>query len=159
MAPAMPTKADAFAVLENARAARSDPARARIAVRKALDLAPDDVDVRMAAYKFHFYNHEYAPAAEHAAICLAAFARDLALSADWRCVRPGDADFASLERAPGRYLQALIAWGYCRARAGAPQEGRSAVAKAADLDPADRFGARRLLAVIDRGGLEKDDYG
>ena len=144
--------------LEGARAARTRPEDARKAIDAALALAPDDVDVRMAAYKFHFYNHDYAPAADHAAVCIRMFAADLGLPPDWRSVAPDHADFAALARAPGRYLQALIAWGYCRARLGAVEEGREAVAQAARLDPNDRFGARRLLAVMERGGVEIDAY-
>lgn len=150
--------AEARRALEGAKAARSDTPAARAAVEEALQLAPDEVEVRMAAYKFHFYNHEYAPAVGHAAACIEAFARNLGLSPDWRDVRPQHADFAALDQQVGWYLQALIAWGYCRARAGEPMEGRAALVVAADLDPTDRFGARRLIAVIDRGGVEADDY-
>lgn len=117
-------------------------------------LAPESRDVRMAAYKFHFYNHEHAAAADHAAVCIAMFAADLGVVADWSRLAANDADFTALERAPGRLLQALIAWGYCRARLGFVAEGRAAIAKAAELDPTDRFGARRLLSVLDRGGLD-----
>jgi tetratricopeptide (TPR) repeat protein len=144
--------------LEGARLARSNKDLARKAVAEALRLAPDDIDVRMAAYKFHFYNQEYEPAAVHAAVCIATFAADLGLSADWRAVGPADSDFGALDQKPGRFVQALIAWGYCSARAGALAEGRAAIAKAAELDPADRFGAKRLLAVVDRGGVEEDFY-
>ena len=156
MARAMTTNSAARRALENARAARSDPEKARAAVAEALALAPDDADVRMAAYKFHFYNHEYAPAAEHAAICIRMFAADLGVSPDWRRLGADDAEFAALEQGPGRLLQALIAWGYCRARLGFVAEGRAAVAKAGELDPTDRFGAARLLAVLDRGGVEPE---
>jgi hypothetical protein len=144
--------------LEGARDARSDKAAARAAVEDALHLAPNDVEVRMAAYKFHFYNHEYTQAVGHAAFCIAAFARKLGVSPEWRDVTPQHADFAALDQQVGWYLQALIAWGYCRARAGEPLEGRAALVAAADLDPTDRFGAGRLIAVIDRGGVEVDDY-
>jgi len=145
-------------VLEGAAAARSNKSRARAAISEALALAPDDADVRMAAYKFHFYNHEYGPAAEHAEWCIAAFARILCLSPEWRDVRPHDIDFTVLDQRVGWYLQALIAWGYCRARAGAPYDGRAALEAAAELDPTDRFGAKRLMAILDRGGVEIDEY-
>ena len=145
-------------VLERAQPARSNPGVARAAIEEAVKLAPDSIDVRMGAYKFYFYSHEYEQAAHHARACIAHFSADLGVSPDWRDVRACDADFCAVDARCGRYLQALIAWGYCRARAGAPHEGRAAVAKAADLDPTDRFGARRLLAVIDRGGAEVDDY-
>ena len=156
MAVSMQTSA--ARVLERAQPARSNPAVARAAIEEAVQLAPDDIDVRMGAYKFYFYSHEYEQAAHHASACIAHFAADLGVSPDWRDVRGCDAEFCTLDARCGRYLQALIAWGYCRARAGAPHEGRAAVAKAADLDPTDRFGARRLIAVIDRGGEEVDDY-
>jgi hypothetical protein len=144
--------------LDGAKAARSDKAAAMAAIEEALRLAPKDVEVRMAAYKFHFYNHEYAQAVGHAAFCIGAFARRLGVSAEWRDVQPQHADFGALDQTVGWYLQALIAWGYCRARAKGPMEGRAAIAKAAELDPGDRFGAKRLIAVIDRGGVEVDDY-
>lgn len=148
----------ARAALEGARPARTAYTAARAAVEEAVRLAPGDIDVRMGAYKFYFYAHEFEQAARHASHCIDVFAADLGLSPAWRDVRASDAEFGTIDRRCGRYLQALIAWGYCRARAGAPHEGRAAVAKAADLDPTDRFGARRLLAIIDRGGEEADDY-
>ncbi|MFO1118380.1 MAG: hypothetical protein U1E28_22145 [Beijerinckiaceae bacterium] len=148
----------ARAALEGARPARTAYPAARAAIEEAVRLAPDDIDVRMGAYKFYFYAHEYEQAARHAGLCIDAFAADLGLSPAWRDVRACDAEFGAIDQKCGRYLQALIAWGYCRARSGALYEGRAAVEKAADLDPTDRFGARRLIAVIDRGGEEVDDY-
>ena len=50
----------------------------------------------------------------------------------------------------------MIAWGYCRARLGFVGEGRAVIAKAAELDSIDRFRAGRLLAVLDRGGADRD---
>ncbi len=70
------------------------------------------------------------------------------MASDWRAVSPGDAAFDALEEAPGLYLQALIAWGYCKARLSARDEGAEAIAKAVELNPRDRFGAARLLAVV-----------
>ena len=100
MAPAMTDNPDIIVTLKGAGAARSEPARARAAIAEALALAPDDRDVRMAAYKFHFYNHEYAAAADHAVVCIAMFSADLGLATDWSGIGAGDAVFAALERAP-----------------------------------------------------------
>lgn len=99
MASAMSDSPDISAILEGARAARSEPARARAAIAAALVLAPESRDVRMAAYKFHFYNHEHAAAADHAAVCIAMFAADLGVVADWSRMVANDADFTALERA------------------------------------------------------------
>ncbi|MDE2364757.1 MAG: hypothetical protein KGM42_18935 [Hyphomicrobiales bacterium] len=93
---------------------------------------------------------EPGPPASEAAARLRAAARELGLSAEWRDIRACDADFASNERAAGRYLRALIDWGWRRAQTGAPHEGRAAVERAADLDPVDRLCARRVLVAIDR---------
>ncbi|MEI7610316.1 MAG: hypothetical protein WCJ64_23300, partial [Rhodospirillaceae bacterium] len=49
------------------------------------------------------------------------------------------------------------AYGYVLVRAEETAAGREAVAKVASLDPGDRVGASRLLAVIDRGGVEDED--
>jgi tetratricopeptide (TPR) repeat protein len=140
--------AEALALLLKAREARSDPATAERAVEQALAVAPDDFEARLGAYRFYFYNHRYADALPHAAFLVSLIARRLNIAGDWRAVRPGDAAFDALEEAPGIYLQALMAWGYCKARLGALDEGAEAIAKVAELNPRDRFGARRLLAVV-----------
>ena len=136
------------ALLAGAATARSNPVAAERAVKAALALAPHDFSARLAAYRFYFYTHRLADALPHAEFLVGLVARRLNVAADWRSVRPGDAAFEALEEAPGSYLQALIAWGYCRARLGARDEGAAAIAKVAELDPRDRFGARRLLAVV-----------
>ena len=79
------------------------------------------------------------------------------MGADWRAVRPQDADFSTLEIKPRRYLQSLIAWGYCRARLGDLAGGREALVKAATLDQDDKFGAARLIAALDRGVQPQDE--
>jgi hypothetical protein len=139
---------DVLALLEGARQARTDPVAAEQAVASALASAPHDFGARLAAYRFYFYNHRFGEAAPHAAHLMRLVARRLNIAGDWRAVQPGDAPFEALEEAPGLYLQALLAWGYCQARLGERVEGAEAIAKVAELNPCDRFGARRLLAVI-----------
>lgn len=147
---------EALAVLEGARAARSAPEQSEAAVLAALALAPDDLAVRMGAYKFYFYDHRLAEALPHAAHVVAAAARNLGLAEDWRALAPGSAAFDTYDEGPRLLLQSLIAWGYCQARIGALDDGRAALLKAAELDPADKFGARRLIAVLDRGGRDDE---
>lgn len=145
------------AVLAGARLARSDTATAERAVMRALALAPDDIEARLAAYRFYFYNHRIAEALAQADSIVVLMARRLNIATDWRLVRPGDAPFSGPEEAPSLYLQALLAWGYGNVRLGQIDEGCRALEKVVELDPRDRFGARRLLAVIAAGEQAEDD--
>jgi len=148
---------DAMEILEGARAARSAPRESETAVLAALQVAPDDRAVRMGAYKFYFYNNRLAEAVPHAAWCIRDAARALGLDEDWRRVAPRTAAFDTFDKAPRFFLQSLIAWGYCKTRIGAVEDGLAALARAVELDPNDRFGVRRLIAVIERGGRDEDD--
>ena len=147
----------ALALLEGARAARSEPETSEAAVLAALACAPEDAAVRTAAYKFYFYNSRLAEALPHAAWTIVHAARALGLPDDWRRVEPGAAAFDTLEKGPRLFLQALLAWGYCKARIGDLAEGIAAMTKVAGLDPHDRFGAARLAAVVRREGRDEDD--
>ncbi len=148
---------DVVALLAGARQARTDPVAAERAVKQALAAAPQDFSVRLAAYRFYFYNHRLAGAVPHAAFLVSLIARRLNVAGDWRAVKPGDAAFDELEEAPSLYLQALLAWGYCKARLGERAEGAQALAKVAELAPRDRFGARRLLAIVSKPGPSEED--
>jgi hypothetical protein len=139
---------DLPALLAGAAPARSDPEAAETAIRAALAAAPNDLDVRLAAYRFYFYAHRYAEALPQADIILREAARRLNIAGDWRQVRPAEADFGALDPLPGLWLQALVAIGYGQLRLGEMAAGRAALDKAMALDPADRFGAGRLLAVL-----------
>lgn len=139
------------AVLAGAQCARSEAAAAERALHTALSLEPDGLEVQLAAYRFYFYNHRLAEALPHAAHIITLMAQRLDIAADWRLVRPDDAAFTSTEEAPSLYLQALLAWGYASVRLGRTEEGRHALATVAELDPCDRFGARRLHDVVAAG--------
>lgn len=126
-------------------------------IERALATAPDSLGVRLGAYKFYLYQHRLDHAVHHAETILAQAARRLQLPHDWRAVEPGQAAFDQIEPWPRLFLQALIAMGYGLVRLERMEEGREALGKAIALDPHDRFGAARLLAVVERGGAEDDD--
>ena len=148
---------DPMEILEGARAARTAPRESEAAVLAALQVAPDDRAVRMGAYKFYFYNGRLAEAVPHADWCIRDGARALGLSEDWRRVAPGTAAFDTFDKAPRFFLQSLIAWGYCKTRSGDVEAGLEALARATELDPTDKFGVKRLIAVIEGGGRDDDD--
>lgn len=134
-----------------------DAAVAEGHLHTALTAAPQSLAVRIGAYKFYFYRNRLGEAAAQALACLGLAAETLGLAADWRLVRPDQAPFWDLLPQPRLYLQSLLAYGYCRVRLGDADEGRAALVKVAELDPADRFGAARLVAVVDRGGVDPED--
>jgi tetratricopeptide (TPR) repeat protein len=137
----------AFDLLANAPGALSDPDGTARAVEAALALAPHELDVRLGAYRFFFYTHQFSNAVPQADAILVMAAQRLNISADWTSVQPGDAAFREAEMAPGLYLQSLIALAYCNMRLGQFDRGLSYLDKVFELDPTDRFGAARLEAA------------
>ncbi|MBN9887945.1 hypothetical protein [Salipiger abyssi] len=137
---------DPARLLAGAEAARTQPEQSAEVIARALAAAPQDPEIRLAAYRFHFYNHDYDAALGHARALLGHAARRLNVATEWRAVAPGDAAFSAHETAPGLYMQALIAMGYCLARNGARGAGQGG--RARPLRPV----RRRLAARLGRGG-------
>ncbi len=144
-------------LLAGAQSARSQPLESAAAIARALVAAPQDVDVRLAAYRFYFFTHDYARALDQAQVLLGFAARRLNLPPDWRLVSPEDAAFTAHDFAPGLYLQVLIAMGYCLARLGQVDPACEVLAQAARLDPSDRFGGAWLRDNILRAALPDED--
>ncbi|WP_223639335.1 hypothetical protein [Rhodobacter sp. TJ_12] len=149
MPPIDPTR-----LLAGAEAARSRPEESAEAISHALHEAPEDIEVRLAAYRFYFYTHDYAAALPQAQVILALAARRLNIAQDPALVRPEDADFTAHDFAPGLYLQALVGIGYCAVRLGRTDLARDVLSIAAMLDPTDRFGGAWLLERYETGLAE-----
>jgi len=147
---------DPFALLQGAEAPISQSAQSAQVIAEAVAAAPGDITVRLAAYRFCFYTHDYAAACDHAQAILRHAARQLNIAQDWRSVMPPDAAFSEHRFAPGLYLQALVGWGYCLARLGELSKAQDVLAKAAALDPMDGFGGAWLLDKIVNAGAEDD---
>jgi hypothetical protein len=147
----------ARAELAAAGAAWEDEPVAERHVLAALAAAPEALAVRLGAYKFYLYRHRLEEALPHARAILEQAARQLQLPRDWRDVAPHQAAFDRIEPWPRLFLQALTAIGYAHLRLGRMEDGRAALAKAAELDPHDRLGAARLMAVAERGGRDEEE--
>jgi tetratricopeptide (TPR) repeat protein len=133
-------------------------AAAELHLRAAQAIAPDHAAVRIAFYRFYFYKGRLAEALEVARECLKKAARDTGLAADWRLVCRQDADFQSFDAVlPRFYLFTLKGFAYLQMRLGNTDEGRAAVMKLLELDPADKLGATVLLGVLERMGKNDDD--
>lgn len=119
--------------------------------------APNNEDVQVALYRFYFYRHAFDKALQHAQTCIARGARELGLPADWRSLQAQDIDFGDFDNPKHRFLLfSLNAWGYLLARTGQLDRCEEVLAVVKRLDPQDRIGAARLLAVV-RAGPAPDD--
>ncbi|PTV94573.1 hypothetical protein C8J27_107104 [Rhodobacter aestuarii] len=145
---------DPTSLLAGAETARSRPVESAEAIARALDEAPEDIEVRLAAYRFYFYSHDYEAALPQARVILSLAARRLNIPQDPAQVRPEDADFTAHDFAPGLYLQALVGIGYCAVRMGQTDLVREVLSIAAYLDPSDRFGGAWLLERYETGLAE-----
>lgn len=140
----------ALKALEAARNAYTQREDAEQAILDALKLAPDNLSMRMAAYKFYFYANELQKALPHAEACLGMAAEVLQLPRDWQKVEPTSADFDSYERPQRVYLQSLFALGLCKVRLNDRDDGLALLLKAQSLDPSDKLDVAALLEVINR---------
>lgn len=130
---------------------------AEMHLAEAMKIAPDHLAVQVGYYRYLFYKGRLRDALAQLDVCIGNAARHCSLPADWREVRPQDADFGNYDAMWARfYLFALKAHGYIRMRLGDFEGGRAALAKAVQLDPSDKVGARHLIRVLDRRG--HDDY-
>ena len=109
-------------------------------------------------YRFYFYKGRLDDALGVAKECLTRALSDNALSADWRKVRAGDAEFGNFDAvAPRFFMFTLKGYAYLQMRLGWLDEGRVAIMKLLELDPADKIGAKVLLTVLDRMGQDDDE--
>ena len=148
-----PAAADALA---RAGACYADDELAERHLVVANRLAPDHAAVLIGRYRYYFYKNRLHDALSVACRCLTKAGRDNRLDADWRRVRPADAAFGSYDALPRFYMFTLKAYAYLQLRLGDTGEGRDAVLKLLELDPADRINAGLLLDVLQRAGRDDD---
>ncbi len=149
---------DAERFLHLAALSHADGEAALAWLSRADALAPGHRLVDLGHYKFHFYKANLEQALVYGERMLGHAMAGLGLNhADWRGVTPAHADFTGLEPEPRLFLFSLTAVGYLLLRLGRIAEGREALGKVRDLDPGDKFGAARLLAVADRHGRDEEE--
>jgi tetratricopeptide (TPR) repeat protein len=133
----------------------TDVAETHLAAADAI--APDHCAVLIAFYRFYFYKGLLGEALQVARACVDKALQLNVLDGNWRCVRADDAAFGEWEAlVPRFFLFSLKGYAYLSMRVGNLDEGRRAVEKLIELDPRDRIGARVLLDVLDRLGVEDD---
>jgi tetratricopeptide (TPR) repeat protein len=127
-------------------------------LEQARQIAPEHAAVLIARYRFYFYKRRLRECLGVAEECLVKAASDNGISTDWREVKRTDAEFGTYEAIlPRFYLFTLKGYAYLNMRLGNRDEGRAAITKLLELDPADKMGGKVLLTVLNREGLD-DDY-
>lgn len=136
--------------------AYADSAKAEMQLALAAAVAPKNLVVKVGEYRYYFYKGRLEEALRVATECLVIVAGELDLPTQWRSIEPQSANFGADEPAHRFYLFCLKAYAYLLLRLNHLDEGRAAVDKLLQLDPANKVGGQVLLDVLERIG--KDDY-
>lgn len=125
---------------------------------EARALAPTHPATLIGLYRFYFYKGRLRECLGVAESCLTRAAIDNSLPLDWRQVTPQDAAFGDFDAiAPRFFMFSLKGYAYLSMRLGDFEESAEAIDKLLELDPADKIGAKVLLGVLERRGLEDVD--
>ncbi|OYY93937.1 MAG: hypothetical protein B7Y41_09580 [Hydrogenophilales bacterium 28-61-23] len=125
-------------------------AEAEAMLLRAYFLAPEQLVVLVALYRYYFYQHRMEDALLVADRAMSIVARRLDLPAKWQNLHPEHIGHAVL-RSMGLlrfYLLVLKAAGYIHLRMGNSGTGQSMLEKLVELDSHDRLGGKALLDVI-----------
>jgi hypothetical protein len=128
------------------------------ALNDAHQAAPDQVEVLVAMFKFHFYQGDTDKAEALVVEALDKASRQGGFDADWRMLSHGSADWSDPRGAGRLYLYSLKALAFIRLRQNAAEEAASILDAMRRLDPTDLVGAdviRDLLA----GLQEENEHG
>lgn len=121
-------------------------------------LAPTHPATLIGLYRFYFYKGRLQECLGIAEACLTRAAIDNSLPLDWRGVAPDDASFGDFDAvAPRFFMFSLKGYAYLSMRLCDFEESAEAIDKLLELDPADKIGAKVLLDVLERRGLEDVD--
>jgi len=121
---------------------------------EALRLAPESLNVLVAAYRFYYYQHRLEAALGVADRALAVTAHRLGIPLDWQGlsfehVSQGGSATLALVRF---HLLSLKARAYLQLRLGYLEEGKAILSKLVELDSHNRLGAQQLLDVAESVG-------
>lgn len=120
-------------------------------------LAPQQLTVLVALYRYYYYQHRLEDALLVAESTLAVAGRRLGFPCSWMFLHPGSLS-AGVLRSMGLvrfYLMALKAAGLVNLRLGNRAEGQAMLEKLLELDSHDRIGGRALLELAQAAGLEE----
>ncbi|SER00904.1 hypothetical protein SAMN03080615_03575 [Amphritea atlantica] len=116
---------------------------------KARFMAPQNLMVLVALYRFYYYQHRYTEALEVAGTALEVSGKMFGFDLGWRRMTLEHLSYGMVESfgMVRFYLLALKGSGYLCLRLGELEEGIERLEKVVALDSPDRLGARSLLEV------------
>ena len=124
---------------------------------RAYLLAPENLTVLVALYRFYYYQHRWNDALYIADQAILASGILLDMTRPWHSLTTDDIGSAAL-RSMGLlrfYFLALKGAGYLCLRKGDQEEAVKRLQKVVDLDPQDRLGGRALLNLATHGSVEE----
>lgn len=131
---------------------------------RAFFLAPENLMVHVALYRFYYYQHRYQDALFIAGKAMAVAGNELNLPQDWRDLERGHLGVASMQSMGMLrfYLLALKGAGYLNLRLGNIETAIGILSKLVALDEKNRLGCEMLLEiardrVIDNIAEESDN--
>lgn len=125
--------------------------------KQALQLAPDEMEIYVAFYKFYFYQ-KYLPEAEQVAKqTLYKVAELTGLPSDWRRFQKEFASWSSPDSPVRYYLYTMKALGFIALRQEKLSLAHEILNKLLELDPDDRVGGSVIKALANRM-LEGEEF-
>ncbi|MDP2030840.1 MAG: hypothetical protein Q8K12_14475 [Thiobacillus sp.] len=124
---------------------------------RAYFLAPGQLVVLVALYRYYFYQHRLDDALIVADRTLATASHRLGLPAEWQQLHPQHLGYAVM-RSMGLlrfYLMVLKAAGYINLRLGRAAQGEAMLNKLIEMDSHDRIGGKSLLEVYQNAMQEE----
>lgn len=146
----------AESLIARAGLVRDDADQALGLLEVARSLAPDHPACLIALYRFHFYGNRLLDARRVALNAIRVAGELMDFPEDWQHV-PASAFKGELSPLPRFFLFSLKGYAYLSLRLGEIDEGRSALFRLAELDPANQTGHALLMDVLARMGREDDD--
>lgn len=139
-------------LLSGAARRYGEPAAETLLLRAYL-MAPDNLTVLVALYRYYFFRHRLEDTLLVAGRALDSSARLLGFPEDWRLLTRGHVGHGA-HRSIGLvrfHLLALKAAGLVNLRLGRRETARQMLLKVAEMDDSDRLGAKSLLNVVGLG--------
>ncbi|MEJ2621655.1 MAG: hypothetical protein P8163_15760 [Candidatus Thiodiazotropha sp.] len=119
------------------------------ALMQAEQIAPEQIEVLIARYKFHFYQGETDVAEDLVMKVLRLAAEQGKFNRDWCQLNENSADWQD-PRGVGRFfLYSLKALAFIRLRQGKPNEAESILLALSTIDPDDQVGANVIRDLFD----------
>lgn len=133
-------------------AGRYGESSAEALLLQALGLAPDSLNVLVAAYRYYYYQHRLEDALTIAEDALRVTARRLAIPLDWQLLTLAHVSQIGPVAMPlvRFHLLSLKAKAYLQLRLGREAEGKAILTTLLQLDTHNRLGARQLLDAAER---------